>query len=135
MESERETQRLMGLIMKKILIVDDQEEIRELVEVTLEREDYQIFTADSGKKAIQLAKAEKPELILMDVSMPPGMDGIETTRMIKSDPKTMSCIIIMLNGKDLDSEKAEGLDAGSKEYFTKPLSPLALITKVEEVLG
>jgi DNA-binding response OmpR family regulator len=122
-------------MMKKILIVDDQPEIRELVEMTLSREDYQIFTADSGEKAIQVAKSEKPELILMDVSMPPGMNGVETTRIIKSDPETKGCIIIMLSGKGLEEDKMEGLNAGAKEYFVKPFSPLALITKVEEVLG
>ena len=73
--------------MKKILIVDDQLEVRELVEVTMRVGEYQILKAQSGEEAIDIVKAEKPELIIMDIMMPGGIDGLEATRILKNDPK------------------------------------------------
>jgi len=121
--------------MKKILIVDDQVEVRELVGVTLRVEDYQIFQAKSGEEAIEIAKAEKPELIIMDIMMPGGMDGLEATRIIKNDPETKDCTIIMLTAKGQQADREAGLEAGANDYFPKPFSPLDLIKRVEEVLG
>ena len=121
--------------MKKILIVDDQVEVRELVELTLRVEDYQIFQAKSGEDAIEIAKAEKPELIIMDIMMPGGMDGLEATRIIKNDPETEGCTVIMLTAKGQQADKEIGLKAGASDYFAKPFSPLDLMRKVEEVLG
>jgi len=121
--------------MKKILIVDDQIEVRELVEVTLRVEDYQIFQAKSGEEAIEIAKAEKPELIIMDIMMPGGMDGLEATRILKNDSETKECTIIMLTAKGQQADREAGLEAGADDYFAKPFSPLELIKKVEEVLG
>ncbi len=121
--------------MKKILIVDDHVEIRKLVEITLRVEDYQILQAKSGEEAIKIEKAEKPDLIIMDVVMPGKIDGIEATRILKNDPETKKCPIIMLTSKDDEEDVKRGLDAGADDYFTKPFSPLELIKKVEEVLG
>jgi len=121
--------------MKKILIVDDQIEVRELVEVTLRVEDYQIFQAKSGEEAIEIAKAEKPELIIMDIMMPGGMDGLEATRVLKNDPETKGCNIIMLTAKGQQADREASIEAGASDYFAKPFSPLDLIKKVEEVLG
>ena len=119
--------------MKKILIVDDQLEVRELVEVTLRVEDYEILQAKSGEEAIEIAKAEKPELIIMDIMMPGGMDGLEATRIIKNDPETKDCAIIMLTAKGQQADREVGLEAGASDYFAKPFSPLELIKKVEEM--
>ena len=121
--------------MKKILIVDDQPEVRKLVEVTLSVEDYQILQAESGEEAIEIVKAKKPDLIIMDITMPGGMDGLEATRILKNDPETKDCTIIMLTAKGQESEREDGLAAGADDYFVKPFSPLELIQKVEEVLG
>ena len=74
--------------MKKILVVDDYLEIRELVETTLTLGDYQIFQAESGEAAIGVAKVEKPDLIIMDVTMPGSIDGLKAARIIKDDPET-----------------------------------------------
>jgi len=121
--------------MKKILIVDDQKEVRELVEVTLRVGDYQVLPAKSGKEAIDIAKSEKPDLIIMDIMMPGGMDGLEATRALRKDPETKNCRIIMLTAKGQEADKKKGVDAGADDYFTKPFSPLELIKKVEEILG
>jgi len=121
--------------MKKILIVDDREEVRELVQATLEMDGYKLLQADSAEKAIEAARQEKPDLILMDIMMPDGMDGIEATRILKQDPETRNCRIIILTAKGQDYNRTEGMKAGADAYFIKPFSPLALLQKVEEVLG
>ncbi len=121
--------------MKKILIVDDRQEVRELVEVTLRSDEYRCFQAESGEKAIEIAKVEKPDLIIMDIMMPGGMDGLEATRILKGDPETKDCIIIMLTAKGQQIDKEEGFKVGADDYFVKPFSPLDLIKKVDEVLG
>ena len=121
--------------MKKILIVDDQRQIRRLVAITLGREDYQIFEAKNGEEAIEIVKVEKPDLIIMDIQMPGGMDGLEATKVLRNDPETKSCCIIMLTGKGQEVDREKGFEAGADDYFTKPFSPLELLKKVEEVLG
>jgi two-component system phosphate regulon response regulator PhoB len=119
--------------MKKILIVDDHEEIRKLVEITLRVEDYQILQAKNGEEAIKIVKAEKPDLIIMDVVMPGKIDGVEATRILKKDPETEACTIIMLTSKSDEEDVKRGMDAGANDYLTKPFSPLELIRKVEKV--
>ena len=121
--------------MKKILIVDDQAEVGRLVEMTLKVGDYQVLQAKSGEEAIEIGKAEKPDLIIMDIMMPGDIDGLEATRVLKNDPETKDSKIIMLTAKGQEADKEEGFKAGADDYFTKPFSPLELIRKVEEVLG
>ena len=121
--------------MKKILVVDDQLEVRELVSVTLRSDDYQVIQAESGKKAIEVARTEKPDLIIMDIMMPGGMDGLEATHIIKNDPETKDCQIVMLTAKGQQVDREKGVEAGADDYFVKPFSPLELIKKVEEILG
>ena len=121
--------------MKKILIVDDQLDIRRLVEITLSVENYRIIQAESGREAINIVKAEKPDLIIMDISMPGEIDGLEATRILKNDPETKGCLIILLTAKGQKNDRKRGITAGADDYFVKPFSPLELIQKVEEVLG
>jgi len=121
--------------MKKILIVDDKPEVRELVSVTLEIGPYQILTASNGSQAIELARQEHPDLMLLDVMMPGGgPDGFEVCRRLKSDPSTRDITIIMLTSKGQERDRELGYQAGADDYFVKPFSPLELIAKVEEVL-
>ena len=121
--------------MKKSLIVDDDAGIRELVDTTLRSDVYQIFQAENGEQAIELARAEKPNLIIMDIMMPGDIDGFEATQMLKNDPETKNCQIIMLTGRGQEDGREKSIEAGADDYFTKPFSPLALIKKVEEVMG
>ena len=121
--------------MKKILIVDDQPEVRELVEVTLKTGDYQILKAKSGEDAVEIAKTEKLDLIIMDIMMPGGIDGLEATRILKNEPETRDIPVIMLTAKGQESDREKGLEVGADDYFTKPFSPPELIKKVEEALG
>jgi two-component system phosphate regulon response regulator PhoB len=118
--------------MKKILVVDDLEDVRKLVGATLVRAKYQIITAKDGPLAIETAKVQKPDLIIMDISMPGSINGLEATRILKSDPETRRCPIIILSGKNMAQDCFE---AGADSCFLKPFSPLQLIEKVEELLS
>ena len=120
--------------MKKILIVDDRIEPRELVEVALRSGRYQLLQAENGAKAIAIAREEKPDLIIMDVMMPGIINGLEATRALKNDPETNDITILMLTVKAQEEDRKKGLDAGAAGYLSKPFSPLELIKKVEEVL-
>jgi two-component system phosphate regulon response regulator PhoB len=122
--------------MKKILIVDDQPTVRELVSVTLEIGPYQILTAENGDQALDIARREKPDLMLLDVQMPGGkLDGLEVCRALKHSADTSAIYIIMLTAKGQDWDKQAGTDAGANDYFVKPFSPLELMNKVESVLN
>ncbi len=122
--------------MKKILIVDDQAKIRELVHVTIRIGDYQIFEAASGDDALEVAREHQPDLIFLDVMMPnSSLDGFETCAALKQDERTKNAHILMLTALDKEEDLARGEEVGANGYFTKPFSPLELINKVEEVLG
>jgi len=122
--------------MKKILIVDDQPEVRELVDVTLRIGDYIIWQAASGDQALTVARAEHPDLILLDVMMPTSsIDGFEVCRQLKSDPLTQDINIVMLTARGQEADVEMGKTVGADDYFTKPFSPLQLMNKVEELLS
>jgi two-component system, OmpR family, phosphate regulon response regulator PhoB len=123
-------------VKKKILIVDDQYEVRELVEVTLRIGDYDILQASSGDSALEIARAEKPDLMLLDVMMPNStIDGFEVCRRLKQDEETKGINIVMLTARGQDKDFEAGKEAGADDYFTKPFSPLQLMNKVEEILS
>lgn len=121
--------------MKTILIVDDQVEVRELVDVTLRVENYKIIQAGNGKEAVETARKERPDLIILDVMMPGEIDGLEAARRIRKDPSTADCYIVMLTAKGQRADRQAGFNAGADDYFVKPFSPLELIQKVEEMLA
>jgi len=125
-----------GLEMpKKILVVDDEKDIRDLVEATLLRSDHVVIKAESGDKAVEIARTEKPHLILMDIMMPGNLDGLQATRVLKNDPETQSCRIVLLTAKGQVSDRRAGIEAGADDYFVKPFSPLELLRKVDQILG
>lgn len=118
--------------MKKLLIADDEPGIRSLVKMTLENDAYEIMEASDGVQALALVKDHRPQLVLLDVSMP-GMSGFEVCRAIRADPLLKEIRVIMLTAMAQEADLAEGVAAGVDDYFTKPFSPVALIRKVEEV--
>ena len=122
-------------MIKKILIVDDVQDVRDLVERTLRRDDWEILAAQSGEEAVSLARREKPDLIMMDIMMPCKIDGLEATRILKSDPQTRNCVVIMLTAKGQQTDIDMAAKAGADDYFVKPFSPLQLLQKVDDVLG
>ena len=119
--------------MRKILIVDDQPEVRELLKVTLELDDCQICFAESGQEALEVAYIERPNVILLDIMMPDSeLDGLEVCRRLKSDPGTAEMAVILLSAKGQSDDIKAGLAAGANDYITKPFSPIALIKKIEQ---
>ncbi len=120
--------------MKTVIVVDDQEEIRMLVEIALRVGDYQVLQAESGEEAVDIAKEERPDLIIMDIMMLGHLDRLEDTKVLKNDQETRDIIIIMLTARTQETDLEKGYQAGADDYFIKPFSPLELIRKVEEVL-
>jgi len=121
--------------MKKILIVDDSREIRQLVKVTLGSEEFLVLEAESGEDGIEIAGKEIPDLIIMDIIFPGQMNGLEAIKEIKKNEQNKKCPIIILSGSGESLNEQSGLDAGAVNYFHKPFSPLDLIDKIEEILG
>ena len=120
---------------KKILIVDDSNEIRELVSATLEVEKYQMFEASDGTQAVALALQKKPDVVIMDVTLPGRIDGIEATKIIKKNLSTKDCSVLILTGTDDKKLKEKGLKAGASDFFLKPFSPLELLQKIESIFN
>jgi len=116
-----------------VLIVDDEPAIRELVRFTLEDDHVRIVEAPDGRSAIDLARAARPELILLDVRMP-HLDGIEVCRRLRADDTLSAVRIVMLTAADQEADRARGLAAGADEYLSKPFSPLALLALVRSIL-
>jgi len=120
--------------MKKLLIVDDEEKVRKLVEVTLSIGELEILHASSGEEGLRKAQESMPDIILLDIMMPGKLDGVEVCRLLKKDPATKDIYIIMLTAKGQQVDKKKGFAAGADEYFVKPFSPLKLMNKIDEIL-
>jgi len=117
----------------KILLVDDEPDILEIVGYNLSSEGYQIITAENGLEAVKKAKKEKPHLIIMDVMMP-EMDGIEACEQIRKNPDLSNTIITFLTARGEDYSQVAGFEAGADDYITKPIKPKVLISKVNALL-
>ena len=113
----------------KILLVDDEPDILEIISYTLKSENYEVFTATNGIQAIEIAKSERPHLILMDVMMP-KMDGIEACEIIRSDSKIGKTLIAFLSARGEDYSKIAGFNAGADDFITKPIKPKVLKGKL-----
>ncbi|HXV98398.1 MAG TPA: response regulator [Anaerolineae bacterium] len=122
--------------MKKILIVDDQPQVRELVAITFQIGDYQILFGENGQEALEIAETEHPDVILLDVVLyGSNLDGLEVCRRLKQNPATRDIPVILLTGGGQKSDLEAGKAAGADDYFTKPFSPMALMKKIEAVVG
>lgn len=117
----------------KILLVDDEPDILEIVSYNLRNEGYQVFTADNGKEGVQKAKKKKPDLIILDVMMP-VMDGIEACEQIRKISELDKTIITFLTARSEDYSMIAGFDAGADDYISKPIKPRVLVSKVKSLL-
>ena len=117
----------------KILLVDDEPDILEIVGYNLSNEGYKVITAENGVAAIKKAKKHKPQLIILDVMMP-EMDGIEACEQIRKIPELSSTIITFLTARAEDYSQVAGFDAGADDYITKPIKPKLLVSKVKALL-
>ena len=117
----------------KILLVDDEPDILEIVGYNLSQEGYQVSTASNGREAVVKAKKEIPHLIIMDVMMP-EMDGMEACENIRKIPELSNVIIAFLTARSEDYSQVAGFDAGADDYITKPIKPKLLVSKVKALL-
>ncbi|ADF50857.1 MAG: DNA-binding response regulator [Zunongwangia sp.] len=117
----------------RILLVDDEPDILEIVGYNLSAEGYQVITADNGAEAVKVAKKKSPHLIILDVMMP-GMDGIEACEQMRKIPELEDTIITFLTARGEDYSQMAGFDAGADDYITKPIKPKVLVSKVKALL-
>jgi len=117
----------------KILVVDDERDIIELVSYNLEKEGFKVISATDGEKALGLVFSEEPEIIILDLMLP-GIDGLDVCLELKRNDKTSSIPIIMLTAKGEESDIVIGLELGADDYITKPFSPRILVARVKAVL-
>ena len=117
----------------KILLVDDEPDILEIVGYNLRNEGYEIYTAENGAKALEKAVKHKPHLILLDIMMP-EMDGIEACEKIRSTPGLENTLISFLTARGEDYSQVAGFEAGADDYITKPVKPKILVSKVKSLL-
>lgn len=118
----------------RILVVDDLEANRRLLEALLTADYYDVIEASRGEEAVQLAKREKPDLILMDVMMPGGIDGYEACRRLKAMPETRHIPVVILTTLDDRDSRVRGLQAGAEEFLTKPIDDVQLMARVKSLL-
>jgi len=118
---------------EKILIVDDEEDVLELVQYNLDKNGYRIETATTGEKALTKARTKLPDLIILDLMLP-DIDGLDVCKKLKSDTKTQNIPIIMLTAKGEEADIVTGLELGADDYVTKPFSPKVLVARVRRIL-
>jgi two-component system phosphate regulon response regulator PhoB len=116
-----------------IFVVDDEEDIRELLQYNLEREGFVVHLSGSGEQAVKKARKLLPDLILLDLMLP-GIDGLEVTKKLKRNPDTSHIPIIMLTAKGDEVDIVTGLELGADDYITKPFSPKVVVARIKAVL-
>ena len=118
---------------KTVLVVDDEKDLLELICFNLQRNGFDVLSADTGTAALDTAIREQPDLIVLDLMLP-GIDGLEVTRRLKGDPRTSGIPLIMLTAKAEETDVVVGLTLGADDYITKPFSPKILLARVNTVL-
>ena len=120
--------------MAKILIAEDERDIRDLVAFTLRFAGHEVFAASNGEEAVELAPKVNPDLILMDVRMP-RMTGYEACKILKADPDLKDIPVVFLSAKGQENEIQQGLDSGAEDYLLKPFAPDQLTSRVKMILA
>lgn len=118
---------------KKILIVDDESDLVEMISIRLEANNYQVVAAYDGQQALEKVRTEKPDLIVLDI-MIPKLDGYKVCRMLKFDEKYKHIPIILFSARAQESDKLLGEQVGADAYITKPFEPKTLLDKIQELL-
>ena len=117
----------------RILIIEDERDIGELLEYNLQKEGYDTILANNGESGLQIAKKEKPNLLILDLMLP-GIDGLDVCRLIKSDSDIKDISIVMLTALGQEEDIVKGLESGADDYITKPFSFKVLIARIQSVL-
>jgi phosphate regulon transcriptional regulator PhoB len=118
---------------KKILVVEDEPDIRKLVHYNLAQERFMVLEAEDGEKALKTIQREKPDLIILDLMLP-GLSGLELCRNLRQRPETAQLPILMLTAKASEADRVVGLEMGADDYLTKPFSPRELVARVKAIL-
>ncbi|HSR66692.1 MAG TPA: response regulator [Acidobacteriota bacterium] len=118
---------------EKVVVIEDENDILEMIQYNLKREGYSVLTSTNGEEGLEVARRENPDVVLLDLMLP-GRDGIEVCKRLKSDPLTRSIPVIMVTAKGEESEVVLGLGVGADDYVTKPFSPKELMARVRAVL-
>jgi CheY-like chemotaxis protein len=124
---------LTAMEAKKILVADDNENIREALTYLLEDEGYQLWLAKDGAEAITKVREFRPDILFLDIMMP-EINGYDVCRTIKSDPILKNTYVIMLTAKGQVAEQERGKEVGADEYIVKPFSPMEILTKIKNIL-
>lgn len=120
--------------MTRIVVVEDQADIRRLIRWSLEEGDYQIFEAANGRLGLDAVRALRPDLLLLDVMMPGELDGYQVCRMLRAEADFARLPIVMLTARAQESDRRAGEQAGADDYLVKPFSPMVLADTVERLL-
>ena len=118
----------------RILVVDDEIYIVHILDFSLGMEGYEVVTALDGEQALEKARSEKPDLIVLDIMMP-KLDGYETCKRLKADPATKEVPVILLSAKGRNVDQKVGFEVGADDYITKPFSPRKLVERINAILG
>lgn len=123
----------MSTVKQKILIVDDEPDILELIEYNLKKEGYQVFLANNGQEGITVAKKVHPDLIILDIMMP-KMDGIEACRLMRAIPEFKNTFMVFLTARSEEYSEIAGFNVGADDYIAKPIKPRALVSRINAIL-
>lgn len=127
-------QRGVAIILKKVLIIEDDPSFLRAVSHILEKEGYDVTVASNGMTGLRMAKEDKPDLLILDVMLP-GIDGFEICNRLRNEPETVKLPIIMLSAKGQETDKTTGLKVGANNYLTKPVDRTVLLEKVTALLA
>lgn len=123
----------MSTVKHKILVVDDEPDILELIEYNLKKDGYQVFTATNGQEGVAVAKKVLPDLIILDIMMP-KMDGIEACRIMRAMPEFKNTFMVFLTARSEEYSEIAGFNVGADDYIAKPIKPRALISRINAIL-
>ncbi len=123
----------MSSTKQKVLIVDDEPDIRELIEYNLKKEGYQVYTASNGQEGVSEAKRVKPDLIILDIMMP-KMDGIEACRLLRTMSDFKNTFMVFLTARSEEYSEIAGFNVGADDYIAKPIKPRALVSRINAIL-
>lgn len=117
----------------RILVVEDQDSIRRMIEALVQARGYQVTAVSSGAKAIDVALTDAPDIVLLDLNLPGQYDGFDVCQRLRNEPTTRSVPVVIISAMDDDESRARATSAGATAYYTKPFSPIALLKEIDRL--
>jgi len=117
----------------RILVVEDQDSIRRMIEALVQARGYQVTAVSSGAKAIDVAMTDTPDIVLLDLNLPGQYDGFDVCQRLRSDPTTRTVPVVIISAMDDDESRSRATAAGATAYYTKPFSPIALLKEIDRL--